>query len=152
MRRLLPEPGTTTVADEYTRLRLGDLAHDDRPYVVTNFAVTVDGQATIKGRAGAIGSSTPTQDVLSPLRTQVDAVMIGAGTMRAECYGRMVPDPERRAHRERVEGLAPDPLAVIVTGRLDLPWDCRPVHRRMGPGPDRHGERRRAARRRDPPG
>ena len=123
MRRLLPEPGTTTVADEYTRLRFGDLAHDDRPYVVSNFAVTVDGRATIKGRAGAIGSSTD-QDVLHTLRTQVDAVMIGAGTMRAECYDRMVPDPERRAHRERVEGLASDPLAVIVSGRLDLPWDC----------------------------
>jgi riboflavin-specific deaminase-like protein len=123
VRRLLPEPGTTTVADEYTRLRLGDLAHDDRPYVVSNFAVTVDGRATIKGRAGAIGSSTD-QDVLHTLRTQVDAVMIGAGTMRAECYDRMVPDPERRAHRERVEGLASDPLAVIVSGRLDLPWGC----------------------------
>ena len=123
MRCLLPEPGTTTVAASYTRLRLGDLAPDDRPYVVSNFAVTVDGRATIKGRAGAIGSPTD-QDVLHTLRTQVDAVMIGAGTMRAECYGRMVPDAKRRGHRERAEGLAPDPLAVIVSGSLDLPWDC----------------------------
>ena len=123
MRQLLPEPGTTSVAERYTRLELGDLAHDDRPYVISNFAVTVDGRATIKGRAGAIGTSTD-QDVLHTLRTQVDAVMIGAGTMRAERYGRMVPDPARRGHRERAEGLAPDPLAVIVSGRLDLPWDC----------------------------
>jgi riboflavin-specific deaminase-like protein len=123
VRRLLPEPGTTTVADEYTRLNLGERAPDDRPYVVSNFVVSVDGRATIKGSAAPIGGSTD-QDVLHTLRTQVDAVMIGAGTMRAECYGRMVPDPQRRAHRERVEGLAPDPLAVIVSGRLDLPWEC----------------------------
>ena len=58
------------------------------------------------------------------LRTQVDAVMIGAGTMRAECYGRLVPDPELRGLRERAEGLAHDPLAVIVTRTLDLPWEC----------------------------
>jgi riboflavin biosynthesis pyrimidine reductase len=43
--------------------------------------------------------------------------------MRAERYGRIVSDPQLRAQRERV-GLAHDPLAVIVSGRLDLPWDA----------------------------
>lgn len=123
MRRLLPDTATTTAAEQYTRLELGELAPDDRPYVVSNFAVTVDGRATIEGRAGPIGSRTD-MEVLHLLRTQVDAVMIGAGTMRAECYGRLVPDPELRALRERAEGLAHDPLAVIVTRSLDLPWSC----------------------------
>jgi riboflavin biosynthesis pyrimidine reductase len=90
---------------------------------VTNFALTVDGQATIEGRSGPIGSDTDTR-VLQLLRTQVDAVMIGAGTMRTERYGRMVSDPQLRGLRERAEGLAPDPLAVIVSGTLDLPWDA----------------------------
>ena len=49
--------------------------------------------------------------------------MIGAGTMRAERYGRIVADPEQRARRERL-GLPGDPLMVIVSGRLDLPWDA----------------------------
>jgi len=53
----------------------------------------------------------------------VDAVMIGAGTMRAEGYGRVIGDPEKRRRRER-EGLSPDPLMVIVSGRLHLPWDA----------------------------
>jgi riboflavin biosynthesis pyrimidine reductase len=53
----------------------------------------------------------------------VDAVMIGAGTMRAERYGRIVSDPQLRAWRERI-GLPHDPLAVIVSGSLDLPWDA----------------------------
>ena len=61
--------------------------------------------------------------MLVGLRTRVDAVMIGAGTMRAERYGRVVGDPAKREQRER-DGLAPDPLMVIVSGRLDLPWDA----------------------------
>ena len=39
--------------------------------------------------------------MLQRLRTRVDAVMIGAGTMRAERYGRIVSDPELRAYREQ---------------------------------------------------
>jgi riboflavin biosynthesis pyrimidine reductase len=49
--------------------------------------------------------------------------MIGAGTMRAERYGRPVADPGKRARRER-RGLSQDPLLVIVSGRLDIPWDA----------------------------
>jgi 5-amino-6-(5-phosphoribosylamino)uracil reductase len=123
VRRLLPDAGETTPAEQYTGLRLGEKAPEDRPYVVSNFAVTLDGEVTIQGRAGPIGTRTD-MEVLHLLRTQVDAVMIGAATMRAECYGRLVPDPELRGVRERREGLAPDPLAVLVTRSLDLPWDC----------------------------
>ena len=72
------------------------LAHDDRPYTYTNFAVTVDGHASIEGRSGAIGSDTDTA-MLVGLRTVADAVMIGAGTMRAERYDRIFTEPERRA-------------------------------------------------------
>ena len=123
MQRLFPDPAEVEVDDQYTRLGLGELAHQRRPWVVTNFALTVDGRATVEGRSGAIGSATDTR-VLQLLRTQVDAVMIGAGTLRAERYGRVVSDPELRGRRERIEGLGPDPLAVIVTGTLDLPWDA----------------------------
>jgi riboflavin-specific deaminase-like protein len=122
VRRLLPDPGPATVADELAELDLISMAHDDRPYLITNFAVTLDGRATLHGRSGAIGSDTDTE-MLVGLRTKVDAVMIGAGTLRAERYGRVVPDPAKRARRER-DGLAHDPLAVIVSGRLDIPWDA----------------------------
>jgi riboflavin biosynthesis pyrimidine reductase len=49
--------------------------------------------------------------------------MIGAGTMRAERYARVVSDPDLRAYRERT-GLAHDPLSVIISNRLELPWDA----------------------------
>ena len=122
MQRLLPNPGPTTVEQQLSGLDLIDLAYNDRPYVVVNFATTLDGRAAIEGRSGAIGSDTDTE-MLQMLRTRVDAVMIGAGTMRAERYGRIVSDPALRARRERI-GLPHDPLAVIVSGRLDLPWDA----------------------------
>lgn len=87
-----------------------------------NFAATVDGRAAIGGVSGPIGSEADTA-MLAGLRTRFDAVMIGAGTMRAERYGRVAAAPEHRAERERL-GLPPIPLLVIVSGRLDLPWDA----------------------------
>jgi riboflavin-specific deaminase-like protein len=122
MRRLIPDPGPTTVRDQIIQLDLISSARDDRPYLVTNFAVTVDGKATLHGRSGPIGSDTDTE-MLVCLRTRVDAVMIGAGTMRAERYGRPIADPGKRGRRER-RGFSQDPLLVIVSGRLDIPWDA----------------------------
>jgi riboflavin biosynthesis pyrimidine reductase len=90
--------------------------------VAMNFAATVDGRATIDGVSGPIGSATDTA-MLAGLRRRFDAVMIGAGTMRAERYGRLVANEEQRQRRVQI-GLPPDPLMVIVSGRLDLPWDA----------------------------
>lgn len=122
IRRLYPDPGPTAVVDAVHELDLIAAAPTDRPYVVTNFALTVDGRATLHGRSGPIGSPTDTEFLVC-LRTRVDAVMIGAGTMRAERYGRPVADPGKRGRRER-RGLSQDPLLVIVSGRLDIPWDA----------------------------
>jgi riboflavin-specific deaminase-like protein len=120
--RLLPDDAETTIAEQLAGLDLEPLALENRPYLVLNFASTLDGRAAISGRSGPIGSETDTE-MLQRLRTRVDAVMIGAGTMRAERYGRIVSDQQLRAYRERT-GLAHDPLAVIISNRLELPWDA----------------------------
>jgi riboflavin biosynthesis pyrimidine reductase len=122
VRRLLPDPGPVTVEEQLDRYRPWEEPPEDRPRVGMNFVATVDGRATIEGRSGPIGSATDTA-MLAWLRTRCDAVMIGAGTMRAERYGRPVPNPAKRERRERL-GLAADPLMVLVSGRLDLPWDA----------------------------
>jgi riboflavin-specific deaminase-like protein len=122
MRRLLPDPGPTTVDQQLEGYRPWEQPHEERPLVAMNFAATVDGRATIEGVSGPIGSAADTT-MLARLRTRFDAVMIGAGTMRAERYGRLVPSREQRERREQV-GLSHDPLMVIVSGRLDLPWDA----------------------------
>jgi len=122
VRRLLPDPGPVTVEQQLDSYRPWEEPHEDRPFVAMNFAVTVDGRATISGRSGPIGSATDTA-MLAGLRTRFDAVMIGAGTMRVERYGRPVARQARREARERV-GLEGEPLMAIVSGRLDLPWDA----------------------------
>jgi riboflavin-specific deaminase-like protein len=122
VRRLLPAPGETTVEEQLEAYRPWEHPHDERPYLAVNFAATVDGRAAIGGVSGPIGSAADTA-MLAGLRTRFDAVMIGAGTMRAERYGRLVPSQEKRERRERI-GLPHDPLMVIVSGRLDLPWDA----------------------------
>jgi riboflavin-specific deaminase-like protein len=123
MRVLFPEAGETTVEAQLDGYRPFEHSRDDDlPLVAVNFATTADGRAAIEGRSGKIGSDTDTE-MLQRLRTRFDAVMVGAGTMRVERYGRMVSDPALRELREQI-GLAADPLAVIVSGRLDLPWDA----------------------------
>jgi riboflavin-specific deaminase-like protein len=122
VRRLLPDPGETTVAAQLDGYRPWEQPHDERPRVAVNFVTTVDGRGALDGRTKGLGSDTDTE-MLQLLRTRFDAIMVGAGTIRAERYGRMVSDPQLRARRERV-GLPHDPLAVIVSGRLDLPWDA----------------------------
>ena len=122
MRRLTPDPAPTSVDEQLDAYRPWEEPHEDRPFVAVNFAATVDGRATIGGVSGPIGSATDTA-MLVGLRTRFDAMMIGAGTMRAEHYGRPVSDPAKREAREEL-GLAGDPAMVIVTGTLDLPWDA----------------------------
>lgn len=85
MRRLLPDPGETSVEQQLDNYQPWEHTHQDRPFVAMNFVATVDGRATMEGRSGPIGSETDTA-MLVGLRTRFDAVMIGAGTMRAERY------------------------------------------------------------------
>jgi len=122
VQRLFPDPGPTTVEAQLGAYRPWLEPRPERPFVAANFAATLDGRAAIGGVSGPIGSETDTA-MLAGLRTRFDAVMIGAGTMRAERYGRLVPSQEKRERRERA-GLPHDPLMVIVSGGLDLPWEA----------------------------
>ncbi len=107
MRRLHPDPSPVTVEEQLGSYEPRALAGEQRPVVAVNFATTLDGRATISGVSGPIGSAADTA-MLVGLRKRFDAVMIGAGTMRAERYGAL---PGGR-------------LMVIISGRLDLPWDA----------------------------
>lgn len=118
---LWPESGETTVAEHASALEFPTETHSDRPWVLCNFAMTADGRAAIDGRSGPIAGPAD-HELLLALRSRVDAVMVGAGTLRAERYGRIIRDAEVRKRREE-EGLSPDPLAVVVSGSLDVPWD-----------------------------
>ena len=88
MRRLLPDPGPTTVSEQLETYRPWEEMREGRPFVAVNFAATADGRATIGGVSGPIGSEADTA-MLAGLRKRFDAVMIGAGTMRAERYANL---------------------------------------------------------------
>jgi 2,5-diamino-6-(ribosylamino)-4(3H)-pyrimidinone 5'-phosphate reductase len=120
--RLLPDPASDLSAGDVAGgLHLGDLAPADRPYLVLNMASTADGRVAIGGRSAPVAGSAD-RELFHHLRTQGDAVMAGAGTVRAERYRRLTKTEELRRKRER-EGVFPEPLAVFVSGRLDLPAD-----------------------------
>ncbi|HJT04371.1 MAG TPA: dihydrofolate reductase family protein [Pseudonocardiaceae bacterium] len=121
LRRLLPEPGTVTAEEALAGLALADLAPDHRPYVVLNMVATADGAAAVAHHTAPISNAADRQ-LFHELRAHVDAVLVGAGTVRTERYGRLVRDPARRARRV-ARGLAADPLAVVVSHRLSLTPD-----------------------------
>jgi riboflavin-specific deaminase-like protein len=121
MQLLYPECRPTSPQELASGLRLADKAPPDRPYLVLNMVSSLDGKATIDWRTKGLSTELD-RELFHRLRTQADAVMVGAGTVRAERYGRMTKSDELRAAREQ-EGLAPDPLAVVVSARLDLHTD-----------------------------
>src|SRR4051812_43874667 len=82
---------------------------------------TLDGKATIDWRTQGLSDEID-RALFHHLRTQADAVMAGAGTVRAERYGRVVKSDELREKRAR-EGLDPDGLLGLVSGTLHLPAD-----------------------------
>jgi riboflavin-specific deaminase-like protein len=121
MQLLYPDCRPTSPDELASGLRLGDKALPERPYLVLNMVSSLDGKATIDWRTKGLSTDLDRQ-LFHRLRTQADAIMVGAGTVRAERYGRMAKSDELRDARER-EALAPDPLAVVVSARLDLPAD-----------------------------
>jgi riboflavin biosynthesis pyrimidine reductase len=121
LKRLLPAAGRPTVEQFVDELQLTAAAEyktRERPYLLLNMIATADGRATLGGRSGPLGGRAD-KELLYGLRTTVDAVMAGAGTVRAERYGQLIRDDRgRQIRRER--GLAEEPLACIVSGRLAL--------------------------------
>jgi riboflavin-specific deaminase-like protein len=121
LRRLLPQAAELTAEQLVAELRPWELAPAQRPHIAVNMVHTTDGRATVDGRTAPI-SSVADRQLFHALRTRVDAVMVGAGTLRVERYGRLVRDAARREQRRLAE-LQPDPLAIVVSGSLELPAD-----------------------------
>jgi len=118
LRRLYPRPGETTPEELMSRLDLGSRAPADRPYVVLNMVSSLDGKAAVEGSTRAMGGEAD-RLLFHNLRTQADAIMVGATTAMGERYGRATKSEELQAKREE-EGLAPQPLMVLVSGRLSV--------------------------------
>jgi riboflavin-specific deaminase-like protein len=116
-----PEHRTTSPEELASELRLHELAPPDRPYLGINMVSSLDGKATLDWRTQGLSTEIDRR-LFHHLRTQAEAVMVGAGTAREERYGRMTKNDELRQRRVN-EGFVPDALAVVVSGRLNLPPD-----------------------------
>jgi 5-amino-6-(5-phosphoribosylamino)uracil reductase len=120
-RQLLPEQTRVDVGELLSSLELSSRAPDDRPYTIANFVASADGRATFEGRSGALGDDGDSA-MFHGLREQVDAVMAGTRTLEIERYGRILGKPERRRRREE-RGLAPEPLACVISRSGRFPMD-----------------------------
>ena len=79
---------------------------------------TVDGRAAVNGSAVGIGSAADRR-LMFELRAEADAVLHGAGTVRADPLSARVP---RDLVQQRIaRGLSPQPLGAIVTRSGNLP-------------------------------
>jgi len=109
-------------------------ARRDRPHVYSNFVASVDGVVALdppRGTGGDVSGRDPhDRAVMALLRAAADAVVIGAGTLRAEPGHLWTADrlagelaDACRALRASL-GLAPRPLQLVVSGSgdLDLGW------------------------------
>jgi riboflavin biosynthesis pyrimidine reductase len=91
---------------------------EDQLRVALNMIVSLDGRIAVDGRSAPLGGPAD-RALFHALRAHADAVMVGAETVRAERYGPIIRKPEARAWRVR-QGLPEQPLAVIVSRRLEL--------------------------------
>ena len=119
--RAVPPGPAVTARSAYTGLELADGAPAGRPYVVANFVASADGKSTVHGSTAQLGGEGDRAAFLL-LRTQVDAILAGTGTLRVERYGVPVRTP-RLIDIRLADGRDPHPLMVIISRSGDIPFD-----------------------------
>jgi riboflavin-specific deaminase-like protein len=80
-----------------------------RPWVLVNMIASLDGATNVGGLSGPLGGPAD-KAVFAAIRNVADAVLVGAGTVRAERYG-----PAKRRGDRRPPRIA----VVTATGALD---------------------------------
>ncbi len=90
-----------------------------RPFVTMNMAMTADGKITSASREYPTFTSARDRKTMDRIRAEADAVLVGAGTLRADDPPLHVRDPEMRAFRRSL-GKPDGLLNVVVTASADL--------------------------------
>ncbi|MFT2815423.1 pyrimidine reductase family protein [Leifsonia sp. A12D58] len=101
------------------------------PHLRVNFITSLDGAATHDGLSGGLNNADD-KVVFDTLRMLADAIIVGAGTVRAEGYGGVELDEDAVTWR-LAHGLESQPPVIIVSSRLDIepshPFFARAVTR-----------------------
>jgi 5-amino-6-(5-phosphoribosylamino)uracil reductase len=90
-----------------------------RPYTIVSCAVSVDGCLDDASPERLILSGPEDLDEVDELRAAADAILVGAGTIRADNPRLLIRDPARVARREG-DGMPPHPLRVTLTATGNL--------------------------------
>ncbi len=96
----------------------------ERPFVYVNMAATVDGKITSAAREHPRFASAADRRRMDRLRAEADAILVGAGTMRADDPPLHVRDLAMRRHRESL-GKPPGLLRVLLTATGRIAGACR---------------------------
>jgi riboflavin biosynthesis pyrimidine reductase len=97
---------------------LGLYAPPPGSWLRMNFVSSLDGAATRGGQSAGLGDDADRR-VFELARRHADAVLVGAGTARAEGYGAMVLSGEAQAWRA-ARGMTRHPVVVLVSASLHL--------------------------------
>ena len=91
----------------FSRMRRG------RPWVILKTALSLDGKAAAASGRSRWVTGPAARASVHAMRAECDAILVGAGTVRAD-------DPALTAH-----GAGPNPLRVVLAGRRPLPKRAR---------------------------
>jgi riboflavin biosynthesis pyrimidine reductase len=95
----------------------------DRCWVRANMIASLDGAATVEGRAGGLAGPGD-RALFKVMRAVADVILVGAGTVRAENYsGAQLSVADRQ--RRQAEGQNEVPPIAVVTGTGALEPDSR---------------------------
>lgn len=103
-----------------------------RPYLLLSVATSLDGYIDDTGPDRLLLSNSEDFDRVDAVRAESDAILIGAGTLRADNPRLLVNSAERRAHRAS-RGLPEYPLKVTLSASGNLDPDAKFWH---------HGDRK----------
>lgn len=101
----------------------------ERPFVALNMVTSIDGKITFNLNEPRVPIGSPIDRALmGRLRVHFDAVLRGASTVRANPFLPNV--PEAGVARRQAQGRSPQPLVVVLSRSLDLPWRSAFFHER----------------------
>ncbi|MDE2142681.1 MAG: bifunctional diaminohydroxyphosphoribosylaminopyrimidine deaminase/5-amino-6-(5-phosphoribosylamino)uracil reductase RibD [Elusimicrobia bacterium] len=91
----------------FSRMRRG------RPWIVLKTALSLDGKAAAASGRSRWVTGKPARDAVHAMRAELDAILVGAGTVLAD-------NPALTAH-----GAGNNPLRVVLAGKRPLPRNAR---------------------------
>ncbi len=95
-----------------------------RPYILLNYAVSLDGKISTEHRDPVRFTSRIDRRLMDEIRADVDAVLIGAGTLRAEDPPVRIQTARRRDERRR-RGKPVHPVSIVLSRSMRLPLGGR---------------------------